>query len=265
MHKTMMSTASHLLDGSPQEQAATSMYGSQARVVRMICYLVHLVFRIFDVSNWNVERQKMCSHPMAPLRSFLLLPTIFQIFAVDPYFGYDPTQFARESGTYLVDAESSYALVHNTRPNIAALSSVLQSPDRSTYVSEFKRTWKAIRPALDRFKRGGKLVDQGSKWPNRGATVGRQNRVFREIQISVGDVGVAAEDSIEAAEWTVFPLAREVAGRVEDLDALRLLRSAAYTWPLASRVTPQQRALWLSQRGGSEADAGMTAPRVHAV
>lgn len=128
-------------------------------VVRMLRFTLHVIFRLSDFSEWLYYCQENFKHHYDPLRSTYFGPTVIEIFKTRNGYDYDPDKFARDDVKFVEEAEIACGLIQNDGPpDFRGLLSVLENRSLMyQYFDDFKSTWAEIRPALEKYKRGGIL------------------------------------------------------------------------------------------------------------
>jgi hypothetical protein len=137
--------------------AVRSAYGSAKSATRIVSFASYILFRIFDTPEWFWHLQPQQSHPLPPIRMFLIAPTLCEIFRQRPEYGYDPNSFISDNSEFMISAEVACGLIRGDQPDMRGIASVVRDGMYTQYINQFEAQWKKIRPILDKYKRGGNL------------------------------------------------------------------------------------------------------------
>lgn len=158
--KQSLKNSSHKMNQN-QLDAMNAAYENQKRATQMVLYSTYIFFRLFDSGEWNYSAQTSETHPHPTVRMCWLGPTLYEIFLHTPTLGYDAMESVEDGTQTILAAEEAFANIRGHALDMRGLISVFSGfPGRSEdYLNELKETWRAIKPTLEKFKRGGKLAD----------------------------------------------------------------------------------------------------------
>jgi hypothetical protein len=117
-----------------------------------------MLFRIFDSTEWVWWKQPSVSHPLPPLRMFLIGPTLYEIFSQRPAYEYSPTDFLQDNVSIMLEAEKACGLICGREPDLRGIWSVIREHRYLRYIDDFSAQWALLRPELEKYKRGGNLA-----------------------------------------------------------------------------------------------------------
>jgi hypothetical protein len=144
---------------SPADHLALNCaYGSAYQATRTLSFAAYTFFRLFDTTYWMPQHQALRTHPLPPVRMFLIEPTLYEIFKQRPEYEYSADDFLRHNRNTIVQAEIALGLIQDAPADFRSLESVAASPELSAYLEEFEDSWADLRPLLSPFSRGGKLA-----------------------------------------------------------------------------------------------------------
>lgn len=153
-----MATKHESSDESPHGLATREYaYGNIESLIFNLNYVLYLLFRFLGDGPWMSEIQENWLHPFPQIRA-VSVGNIIIANLEKKNLGLDPKDIAKIITSSTFKAEQDLALITNTKPNYTLLTSVIRNPDQNLYLESFERNWSAIRPELEKYKRGGNLA-----------------------------------------------------------------------------------------------------------
>jgi hypothetical protein len=133
-------------------------YASPESIARFVQFAIYTSFRLFAV-EWTWEKQPYLTHPLHAYRMASLLVALDAILQKrGEALNYSAAEFADASIKTIEQAEVAFSTLTGDPPDLDPLMSVFGNTRHVEYVAELERTWKEMRPTLDRYKRGGTLA-----------------------------------------------------------------------------------------------------------
>lgn len=134
-------------------------YRDVKTATRTVVYAAYVMFRLFDVNDWDCDQQLAQTHPQFPIRMSWIGPTLHAIFSRYTEHAYEPAESVSDTVKVMFEAEADCGRIRGREPDPSGIMSVYSTSASRDYLGTLERTWCSIRPDLDLHKRGGRLPD----------------------------------------------------------------------------------------------------------
>jgi hypothetical protein len=133
--------------------------GPGASMAYIAMFAIYFLFRSFDEAlNLGVDLDR-ASHPPAPVRQGFAMTSA--MVTIETHFGIPQSRTRALAKTVVSHAEEAFARITERQPIL--VDDALKSWNRD-FAARVFRNWNALRPDLDRLKRGGNLPPVSTAW-----------------------------------------------------------------------------------------------------
>ncbi|MDH5648488.1 MAG: hypothetical protein OEY67_02430 [Gammaproteobacteria bacterium] len=139
--------------------ALKNSHGDGEAATKTVVFSIYTMFRLFDLSDWDILNQHKYSHPQPPIRMSWIASTICTIFHQRPAYNYAAEKFIKDASNTIIEAEQACGKIKNMAPDTRGILSVFTTNLHVEYSERLNEIWRTIRPQLEIHKRGGNLAE----------------------------------------------------------------------------------------------------------
>lgn len=128
-------------------------FGNAERCLRTLTLVTYAFLRAFDHTNWDFTNDRKSSHPMAPIRQYLIILNLFERIKFNQMSALEWLYGEHSWFNTIAEIERSFARVSDRQIDTIGIDSVLKMPVMvSEYLQRLFSGWNELWPKLNELK-----------------------------------------------------------------------------------------------------------------